>query len=59
MRVALLQGDGTYALAERSAALPFLPVGELVRFLQSEDRSNETAWMRGFVNWIREQGFQP
>ena len=59
VRIALLQENGAYALSERSAALPFLPVGELARFLQSEDRSNETAWMRGFVNWIREHGFQP
>lgn len=57
LHVAQLQENGDYALSERSAAFPFLPVNQLPRFLQSEDRSDETAWMRGFVNWIRAQGF--
>lgn len=58
LHVALLQANGEYALSKRSAAFPFLPIGELTRFLQSEERSDETAWMRGFVKWVREQGFR-
>jgi Uma2 family endonuclease len=54
LSVLLLQADGTYALSETSRAFPFLPMSEVVRFLEEYDSANETRWGRSFRAWVRE-----
>ena len=52
-----LGDEGKYHPAELSLSFPFLPVGELSRFLHFDGPLNETKQLRLFVDWIREQGF--
>ena len=52
--VLLLQPDGTYAESQTSASFPFLPMGEIVRFLHEYDPADETRWGRSFRAWVRE-----
>ncbi|MCH8042866.1 MAG: Uma2 family endonuclease [Planctomycetes bacterium] len=52
-----LGAGGEYHAAESSLSFPFLPVGELSRFLRFEGSINETKQIRTFVDWIRGQGF--
>lgn len=53
LAVLLLQADGSYAPSDRSASFPFLPMGEVVRFLLDPDLSDEIRWKRGFRTWVR------
>jgi Uma2 family endonuclease len=55
LRVYILQPDGQYALSDRSAAFPFLPLAEIVRFLQLSDTMDETSLVRSFRAWVRDQ----
>lgn len=55
MRVMLLNPDGQYTESERSLALPFLPVDELVRFLNPETAQSVTEVLLAFREWVREQ----
>jgi Uma2 family endonuclease len=55
LRVMLLGSDGQYKESERSRALPFLPVTELVRFLKADTAQSETQLLRAFRDWVREQ----
>jgi Uma2 family endonuclease len=53
--VMILGAEGQYVASERSRALPFLPVAELVRFLHQGATQSETKLLRGFRTWVREQ----
>ncbi|HTU89256.1 MAG TPA: Uma2 family endonuclease [Gemmataceae bacterium] len=55
LRVMLLNPDGQYSESECSRALPFLPVAELVRFLNPEPAQSETKRLRDFRDWVRQQ----
>jgi Uma2 family endonuclease len=55
MRIMLLGSDGQYAESERSRAFSFLPIAELVRFLQMGAAMDETQLLRAFRVWVREQ----
>jgi Uma2 family endonuclease len=55
LRVMFLEPNGQYTESERSRALPFLPVAELVRFLNPETVQSETKLLRTFRDWVREQ----
>jgi Uma2 family endonuclease len=51
--VHLLQPDGKYAVAPRSAALPMVPMHRLVEHLERCQGMDETTWIREFRQWIR------
>lgn len=55
MRVMLLNPDGQYSEGQRSRALPFLPIAELVRFLKPDTTQSETKLLRAFRDWVRER----
>ncbi len=55
LRVMLLGSEGQYSESERSQALSFLPIAELVRFLLSDASQSETKLLRSFRAWVREQ----
>ncbi|HEY7427049.1 MAG TPA: Uma2 family endonuclease [Gemmataceae bacterium] len=55
LRIMVLGSDGQYTESQRSRALPFLPVAELVRFLRPDTIQSETKLLRSFRNWVREQ----
>ncbi len=55
LRVMLLGSQGQYSESERSQALPFLRVAELVRFLHPDATQSETKWLQSFRAWVREQ----
>ena len=57
LHVLQLGEDKTYHTADSSLSFPFLPVGELSRFLHFERPIDETKLIRAFVDWIRQQGF--
>ena len=58
LRVHLLQSNGEYAESETSAAFPFLPIDDFAGFLQFDEETDELTRMKGFVEWLGEQGFQ-
>jgi Uma2 family endonuclease len=55
LSVLLLQPDGAYAPSESSAAFPFLPMGEVARFLREYEPTNDTRWGRAFRAWVRDE----
>jgi Uma2 family endonuclease len=55
LRVMVLGSDGECSESERSRALPFLPIADLVRFLLSDVSQSETKVLRSFRAWVREQ----
>ncbi|NQU25932.1 MAG: Uma2 family endonuclease [Candidatus Nealsonbacteria bacterium] len=48
-----LQADGNYVSQPQSGAFPFLPMAELVRFLDRRNATDETSWIRSFRAWVR------
>lgn len=50
----LLQSDGTYFVANESAALPMVPVKKLVEHLNRYGQTDETSWIRAFRKWVRD-----
>jgi len=54
LSVLLLQPGGTYIESPTSKAFPFLPMGELARFIEEYDSAGETRWRRSFHAWCRE-----
>ncbi|HYW79481.1 MAG TPA: Uma2 family endonuclease [Thermoguttaceae bacterium] len=52
LRIERLQDDGTYAHVENSTELPMIPPGELERFLDRRDKTDETTWIRSFRAWV-------
>jgi Uma2 family endonuclease len=55
LRVELLQPDGTYAASETSLAFPFLPLADVVRFLQQGESMDHREWRRQFRAWVRDE----
>jgi Uma2 family endonuclease len=53
--VHLLQPSGTFAISDRSAAFPQLPIEELNRFLRQIGSRSETQIVRTFREWVRER----
>ena len=55
LRVYHRREGGTYEEAPDSLAFPFLPVQELVRFVEQGQQSDDTAVARAFQEWVRLQ----
>ncbi len=53
LEVGHLQDNGSYRWDDRSTCFPFLPMGELVRFLSLATTTDETTWIRSFRAWVR------
>lgn len=51
----LLSKDGKYEPAEMSLAFPFLRVAEINRFLAMWPATEETAVLRAFRDWVRQE----
>jgi Uma2 family endonuclease len=51
--VHLLQQNGQYAVADKSQALPTVPVKKLIEHLDRCDATDETTWIRAFRQWVR------
>jgi Uma2 family endonuclease len=54
LRIEQLQADRTYAEVDASPSLPFFPPAEIVRWLGLAENLGQTAWLRRFVEWVRE-----
>lgn len=52
--IRLLQTDGQFAIGERSLALPMVSVKKLVAQMVRCETMNETAWIRQFREWVRD-----
>jgi Uma2 family endonuclease len=52
-----LQADGAYQETERSIAFPFLDVSLLVPFLTMDSAVGETALLKQFIAWLKNQNF--
>lgn len=48
-----LAPGGGYEKTERSLAFPFIAAGDITRFLEQRDPTNENAVIRAFVKWAR------
>ncbi|HEV3236161.1 MAG TPA: Uma2 family endonuclease [Gemmataceae bacterium] len=55
IKVHILGENGQYQLSETSRHFPFLPVQELVRFVQRRHEVSENDLIRQFLAWVREQ----
>lgn len=55
LRIMVLGLEGQYTESANSPAFPFLPMGELPRFLQQGVSQGEAKWLRAFRAWVREQ----
>ncbi len=55
IEVRVLDENGQYQLREYSVAFPFFRPAELVRFLKLAATDGETAMLRAFRQWVREQ----
>jgi Uma2 family endonuclease len=53
--ILLLNATGQYEPSARSKAFPFLPVQELVRFLNMRATMGQTQIARTFLDWVRQQ----
>ena len=50
----LLGTDSVYRQSESSLALPFVPLGEIVRFIEEHEPGEDTRWARSFRARVRE-----
>jgi Uma2 family endonuclease len=55
LRVHLLGAGGQYGESPNSQAFPFLPLGEVLRFLQLRSTMSETDLLRQFRLWVRQR----
>jgi hypothetical protein len=55
LQVLAIQADGTYAACEASPSLPFLPLAEVVRFLNQAETMDHSRWGRAFREWVRNE----
>ncbi|HVC92328.1 MAG TPA: Uma2 family endonuclease [Pirellulales bacterium] len=53
LRVFELQPTGQHAERPVSPSFPFLPMDEMVRFLEGRNEADETTWLAGFQDWVR------
>jgi Uma2 family endonuclease len=56
LRILILHANGKYRERSQSKCLPFLPVQELVQFLDFKDGLDDNARLERFLEWAR-QGF--
>ncbi|MBI3824044.1 MAG: Uma2 family endonuclease [Planctomycetes bacterium] len=54
LRVLILGADGAYKECEKSAVFPALPMDQFVRFVRRLDDGEETALLREFTAWLRD-----
>jgi Uma2 family endonuclease len=50
-----LQANGSYAGAEASGVLPFLPMAEVARFLREYKQNDDTRWGIAVRTWVRDE----
>ena len=55
LHVRRLQPSGVYLERDASDTFPFLDLKELERSLKRFDELGETAWIRSFRQWVRQQ----
>jgi Uma2 family endonuclease len=48
----LRQPDGIYREVDRSQAFPRICATDISRFIADRNRTDETTWVRGFVQWL-------
>jgi Uma2 family endonuclease len=53
LRIHLLQADGKYVTSDTSRCFPWLPVSEMIPFLQPDEKSGDTTRARRFVAHVR------
>ena len=53
LRVETLQPDRTYETVDFSPALPFLPLEEVVNWLERGENIGQTPWLRAFRKWVQ------
>lgn len=53
--ILILNASGDYVPSKKSKAFPFLPVNELVRFLNMQATMSQTQIARAFREWVRQQ----
>lgn len=54
LRAFVLGEDGKYESGDHSPTFPDLPLDELVRFVEQRKKQGETALVRSFRQWVRE-----
>jgi Uma2 family endonuclease len=54
LQVLVLQGNGRYARAESSAALPFLKANEILGWITKPETTSDTEWIADLRRWVRE-----
>jgi len=55
LTVYLLRESGAYEVSPTSAIFPFVPMQELVRFLQMRTQMDDNSVVRAFRTWVRER----
>jgi Uma2 family endonuclease len=55
LRIHVLGPDGLYLESPTSGCLPFLPVQELLPFLELDSEFDETTRIHQFVDWVRQR----
>lgn len=55
LRIQLLSAAGKYGESQNSQAFPFVPPGEVLRFLQLRSTLSETEMLRQFRLWVRQR----
>jgi Uma2 family endonuclease len=53
INVLLLGSDGSYSIAASSAAFPFLPMDQFLRFVLRMENEGQTQVLREFQQWVR------
>ena len=53
LRVERLRPDQTYETVDFSPAFPFLPLEDIVRWLEEGQNIGQTSWIRAFRLWVR------
>lgn len=53
LRVYQIQADGSYVQCESSPTFPFLRLADLVRFATNSESTDDSAWIRSFLDWVR------
>ena len=50
----VLQHNSEYAISKDSLALPMVSVQKLVEHLARSSATDETTWIRAFLQWVRD-----
>jgi Uma2 family endonuclease len=54
LQVGLRKDDDSYAVSETSRAFPALPMNDFADWIEKAYEIDETAWIRSFRQWVRE-----